>query len=162
VSPESPPPSRSRELAPVRHDVHRLSSALRAHEAPTPGDRRELQFVRQAERREGERLRILASRVRARHEQAVEAVAFQVCDGRGFGRHWCFAGCGVVCFHSCASFRASAIRSGVMLCTTIGSRVALLRSLPKLLNRQRQAELSSGRKCLNLTRFTRSMYSVPF
>jgi len=74
------------ELAPIRHGVHRSRSALRAHEAPTLRDCRELQVVGQAERGEGEWRRVLTRSIRASYEQAFEAVAFQLRDGRRLGQ----------------------------------------------------------------------------
>jgi hypothetical protein len=78
------------ELAPVRHDVHRSGSALRAHEAPTPGDRREGKVIFEPKRGEGERRRVLANRVCGRDEQTFEAVGFEASDRGRFGRRWLF------------------------------------------------------------------------
>jgi hypothetical protein len=74
-----PVPTRP-ELAPIRHDVDGPGAALRADEPPAPRDRRELQFVGQAKHGEGERCRTSARGIRAGHEQAFEAVGFEVRD----------------------------------------------------------------------------------
>jgi hypothetical protein len=79
---------------------------LRADEAPAPRDRWKLHIISKPEHGEGERLRVLARRVRAGDEQTFEAVAFQVRDSRRCERHGCFVGC-LVGFSSRASFCAS-------------------------------------------------------
>lgn len=70
--------------SPVRRHVERPATALRHTNRPAPADRRERRFIRQPEGGEGEGRRVQASRVRARDEEAFEAMAFQVRDGRRF------------------------------------------------------------------------------
>jgi hypothetical protein len=60
---------------PIGHDVRRPGAALRADKAPATSDRRELCVIVDPERSEREGHRMLASRIRARHEQAFKAGA---------------------------------------------------------------------------------------
>jgi len=69
-------------------DVHCSGGALHADELAASRNRRELHIIGEVERCEGEGLRVLVSRIRARHEQAFEAVTFKVRDRRRFGHHW--------------------------------------------------------------------------
>jgi hypothetical protein len=57
---------------------------LRAHETSAPNDGRELHIIGKIKRREGERHRVLAGRVRTSDKEAFEAVAFEMRDGG-----WC-------------------------------------------------------------------------
>jgi len=58
--------------APIRRHVHGLAATLRANEAAASRDRGKLHIIGKPERREGEGLRVKASRVRASDEQAFE------------------------------------------------------------------------------------------
>jgi hypothetical protein len=71
-----PPPARI-VRPPIRHDIHRAAAATGADEMPAPRDRREHHIIGEAERVEGERRRMQASRARAPHQETFEACVFK-------------------------------------------------------------------------------------